>query len=150
MEQMAHLKKLGVDTTKASVVLIFKDEDGNEVDWCNVSFRDGEPIYLDEDDYGWPLSKNYLDAETGYYDHSFRENCGVFTVDDVLKMLPEYITCNGVKYGLTINHEPEDGYEISYYVWGTPILEFFAEDTLFEAAYNMLCWCAENGYLNKE
>lgn len=29
-------------------------------------------------------------------------------------------------------------------------LAFFSESTILESAYQMLCWCAENGYLKGE
>lgn len=33
-----------------------------------------------------------LDAEMGDYNHSYREDCGVFTLQDVIDKLPKFIT----------------------------------------------------------
>lgn len=65
IERMQHLKEFGVDTSKASMVLIVTDEYGDVLDW-------GEEIYKYEAE-----DKNfeYLDAETGNYDHSYRSDC---------------------------------------------------------------------------
>ena len=84
MEQMQHLKSLGVDTTKAATVLIYKDEDGNEVSWDDVTVKDGRPTYIEYDGEEYALYEDYLDAENGDYDHSYREDCGVFSLAEIL------------------------------------------------------------------
>ena len=150
MEQMAHLKKLGVDTSNASVVLIYKDDNGNEVEWDEVIEAEGGNFFCKDDtfDEEYDLSENILDAETGYYDHSFREDCGVFTVDDVLKMLPKEFQHEGKTFEISMNYSPDDGFEIGYAATDLSLyFDSFVDGILLQAAYDTLCWLAENKLL---
>lgn len=134
IEQMQHLQKLGVDTSNASMVLIATDDDGCTLDW-------GEA--LDYLKYGQSdVYFNLLDAETGDYDHSYREDCGVFTLQDVLDKMPYKI----------------DVYEMNIRFNGTWIityerpkdniaLHFAMNKSLIQASYEMLCWYIENIYV---
>jgi hypothetical protein len=38
------------------------------------------------------MAVKFRHKETGDYDHSCRENCGVFTLQDVIDKLPKFIT----------------------------------------------------------
>lgn len=84
IEQMQHLQKIGVDTSNASMVLIATDNDGCTLDWEEA---------LDYMKYGQSdVYFKLLDAEMGDYNHSYREDCGVFTLQDVIDKLPKFIT----------------------------------------------------------
>lgn len=134
IKQMQYLQKLGVDTSNASMVLIATDDDGCTLDW-------GEA--LDYMRYGQSdVYFNLLDAATGDYDHSYREDCGVFTLQDVLNKMPYKIdvyemsiSFNG-KWIIRYKH-PKDNIS----------LHFVMNKSLIQAAYEMLCWCVENGYV---
>lgn len=176
IEQMQHLQELGVDTSKASMVLIAKDESGNEVCWEDLSQKEDTGIWLCEswdDELEAPCKKeaylNYLDAEDGDYDHSYRKDCGVFTLQDILELLPseiEYI--DGETHYLSFCKESiqysyqefEDEwvsvicdsngmrmYSKPQYSEGISCITFNSPRNLLGCAYEMLCWCAENGYL---
>lgn len=141
IERMQHLKELGIDTSKASMVLIVTDEYGDVLDWDEEIYK-----YEAED-----KNFEYLDAATGNYDHSYRMDCGVFTLQDILDLLPEKITVDYESYSLNVIF-PNDGlWEISY-SFGGICYEYFMDTKLIDAAYEMLLWCAENGYIktNKE
>lgn len=123
IEQMQHLQKIGVDTSNASMVLIATDNDGCILDW-------GEAL------------EYVLDAETGDYDHSYREDCGVFTLQDVLNKMPYKIdvyemsiSFNG-KWIIRYKH-PKDNIS----------LHFVMNKSLIQAAYEILCWYMEKEYL---
>lgn len=140
IEQMQHLKELGVDTSKASMVLIVTDPYGDALDW------DEEIFGFNEDE----KSFEYYDAETGNYDHSFRKDCGVFTLQDTLDLLPKDIKPNR-RYFLRIDLADE---YIYYYYEDFNLVEvreksfgYDGMDGLLDAAYEMLCWCIENGYI---
>ena len=154
-EQMARLKELGVDTTKASVVLIYKDDNGNEVEWDEVIEADGGNFFCKDEtfDEEYDLSEEFLDAETGYYDHSFRLDCGVFTLEDILKVLPKSVENDHNIFYLCLNYQKE---EVAYYNYDEDGLHFLigadadADVSMLFAAYDLLCWCAENGKLKTE
>lgn len=128
IDQMRHLRDLGVDTQEASIVHLFKDEEGNYIDYDEAEALRAEIVVLDR----------YYDAEMGNYDHSFRMDYGVFTLQDLLNVIPpRCIDEWGVYYGTT---EDSDGSKLSTPIYG---------DTLLEAAYEMLCYLAENNLLKK-
>lgn len=132
ISQMQHLKELGVDTSKASMVLLYTDNEGEIIDWDDV------------DEF---LEKfiNLHDAETGDYDHSYRKCCGVFTLQDILDLFPNPV--EGTKYALTISK--------SKYHWFVGYEEYINHTTLIscgyneliDSAYETLCWLIENGYI---
>ena len=98
INQMVHLKELGVDTSKASMVIIARDEYGDEIEWSNLSYKkDTDTFMYDswDDDSDQPSPKEayleYLDAEDGEYDHSYRKENGAFILQDILELLPSRI-----------------------------------------------------------
>lgn len=143
IEQMRQLKEYGIDTSKASMVLIVTDNDGNELGWNDVEeeFAHPDPIYM---------NYNYHYADSLYYDHSYREDCGVFTLQDIIELLPKEIKAGTDVFRLTmfvigemwtVCYSMSD--EFDYY-------KEFESESLINAAYKMLCWCAENGYLEQQ
>ncbi|WP_304312985.1 hypothetical protein [Phocaeicola plebeius] len=121
VEQMMHLKELGVDTSKASAKEYIISETEN---YCGYS-------------------RNIVVID-GYIEN-FIEQRKAFTLDDVLSLLPDCIDKEEAKLNVgkkSVSYEKMVGYSYD----GDLIL--FHNDILLEAAYEMLCWCAENGYLN--
>jgi hypothetical protein len=144
MAQMEHLRQLGVDTGKASVVLLFFDEDGNELGWEVENFGKTEPVYqyYNEESEIWESTNaQYFDAETGHYDHSYRDSCGVFTLQDIIELLPCDIFGNynfwllkakgGYKFSIKNN---PDSAKIGTHFYNSPL----------DAAYDILCWYLAN------
>lgn len=129
IEQMQHLQELGVDTSKASIILIASDYNDDIVEWDEIiSYEDDE------------ISFEYFDAETGNYDHSYRKYCGVFTLQDILDLLPKTIN----KEEILIGWSQKGGWCIDYF----GISPTIRNEHLIEAAYEMLCWCLENGFID--
>lgn len=123
VEQMMHLKELGVDTSKASMC------------WLHLNLLDEE----------WVLAVNDRHASGADV-----ELIPAFTLQDIIEVLPKEIKTSTDTYWLTMSHDSEEWYicysmsdEFDYY-------KEFKSDSLLEAAYNMLCWCAENGYLETD
>lgn len=134
IEQMQHLQKIGVDTSNASMVLIATDNEGYDLDWEEAL----EYVNSKEQEVYFSL----FDAETGDYDHSCREDCGVFTLQDVLNKMPYKIdvyemsiSFNG-KWIIRYKH-PKDNIS----------LHFVMNKSLIQAAYEILCWYMEKEYL---
>lgn len=121
IDQMKHLRELGLDTSDASMCVEWKESDeSNKV-------------------------VNSLDADTNY-DYYYP----TYTLQDILDKLPRSLNpfpSKQVLFSWTIG-----GNIISYRSLGGIDLCFkhFTNDLLIDAAYEMLCWCIENGYILKE
>ena len=111
------------------------DADGREFDGGEIlpKYKIGEVV---------AIAQSYKDAETGDYDHSYREDCGVFTLQDVLNKMPYKIdvyemsiSFNG-KWIIRYKH-PKDNIS----------LHFVMNKSLIQAAYEILCWYMEKEYL---
>lgn len=164
MKQMLHLRKSGVGTSDASVVLIFEDDEGNILDWGEVSYECSEfgeafaPFYRNEDGKLMQAYDRIEDAENGNYDHSYRDTCGVYVLEDLLNKLPPiiYLNDNGREYLLSLTLQYDDNNDwICFYQMNTnDVVEdgygkgmFLAKfsKSKTEAAYNLLVDCIENG-----
>lgn len=130
IHQMNHLKKLGIDTSNASMALVYRDAYGDIVEWEIVA--------------------EWHEADIGEHNPYIRSLYGTFTFNDVLNMLPKEIKLNGTTYYLFIDYQVnrvaygfigEDGIS-----WLSPIFSF-SDSPLLDALYKMLCWCIENGYI---
>ena len=132
IEQMQKLKELGVDTSKASMSYISK---------CpSCDFDDGDSIVVVSKDFNKRLYNEFGPA---------------FTLQDIIELLPAKIQRN-TEYDLTIYKD-----FLLYSCQGKnqfaacrPLIFFNAvelftdiEIGLIGAAYEMLVWVAENGYL---
>lgn len=137
IEQMQYLKELGVDTSKASMVLLWKDDEGNEMDWDEVQDELSHPEPME-------MFKELYDAETGNYDHSYRKYCGVFTLQDILDLLPRSVDDELILFIEKSKHKWRIGYDD---VETDEIFEDFSDVNMIDAAYEMLCWVIDNGYL---
>lgn len=138
IEQMKHLKELGLNIERASFL-----------------------VHID------PLRDKYSESHifntstpSSLFEYEV-ETFPVFSLQDLLSLLPKKITvsenqCYGKgNFFLYIDYEYP---EISYSVlddWCPGLNElntvYINKDTeLIDAAYEMLCWCLENGYVEKD
>ena len=91
------------------------------------------------------------DSSDNYYLKYGESTCDddikAFTLQDILNILPFFVEKDTLRYRFFINHR-SSGYELSYMEWADreKLVEFTDKDPL-EAAYNMLIWVIENGYL---
>lgn len=134
-EQMKHLKDLGVNTSDASMVLIATDDDG-----CTLLWEDAEKAIKH---HLYDVYFNLYYVESSSYDHSFKKECGVFTLQDILDKLPCFIG----KEVLTMQ-KLADSYTCLYMEsYSRSIIKITESKEPIDAAYDMLCWCIENGYV---
>ena len=130
IKQMKYLQDLGLDTSDASMYYV----------------RRSHGVKIDDDSKGeWFLSLQEEFMVCGFLSY---EILPAFTLQDILEKLPRKIETETDTYWLTVSLDMEVWYicysmseEFDYY-------KEFKSESLLEAAYNMLCWCAENGYLN--
>lgn len=158
IDQMKHLQELGVDTSDASMVLLFKTEDGEYVGWDEVQDNGKDchfyQWYNPETEIWESTTIELLNAETGNYDHSYRGGYGVFTLQDIIDKLPKRIG----KFELRIKMFAFDYVGHTEYKWSiiyesTDMMSYLdtllqsSYTNLIEAAYNMLCMCIETDIL---
>lgn len=118
IERMQHLKELGVDTSKASMCWVID---------CNYA--------------------NHLKIHDIFaYNATDEKVIPAFTLQDILELLP-YKT---VASYLHIGRKSFSG-NIQFYVeysnFGGYAVSHFRSESLIETAYEMLCWCIEEGYI---
>ena len=84
------------------------------------------------------------DADTNYdYYHE------TYTLQDILDKLPTLIIISSDFYKICI--ESSCGYwDIYYYKSDATELISKKSENIIDVAYDMLCWCIENGYVEKE
>lgn len=131
ISQMQHLKELGVDTSGASLTwMLHPYEEGKQPELC-------------------------LRKYSTFKEPFRKEHCiPAFTLQDIIELLPEYIPVNDEQSydseaELFINkrscryvYRDCEGYPLYVGSEGRG-------DNVIESAYNLLCWCAENGYLKE-
>lgn len=135
LEQMKHLKKLGLDI-KANMR------------WYRFCYNNGKEVVYDE----WELALNKEDPWKnihfpwrGYIEFIF-----TFTIQDILDLLPGTINNNDDEYWLEFGlSEPDKSVWYIQYksVETISVLKYVLSNTSIDAAYEMLCWCIENGYV---
>lgn len=124
IEQMQHLKELGLDTSKASMC------------WCTFN---GDTTLSVHDEY--------------CYESASLHPVPVFTLQDILELLPKEIYRDGCtwyaylyidfeKYRVVYGNTDRDGLEVYH--------EEIVSYEWIDAAYNMLVWVIENGFFGKE
>lgn len=77
------------------------------------------------------------------------ETLPAYTLQDILDKLPTLIIISSDFYKICI--EPSCGYwDIYYYKSDATELISKKSENIIDVAYDMLCWCIENGYIKKE
>ncbi len=127
IEQMKHLQELGLDTSDASMHYQF-------LPTANSIINGTDEV---EEEPSLFVSQPNMKHEHPTY-----------TLQDIMELLPKEVKTDTDTYWLTISiYDCKEWYvcysmsdEFDYY-------KEFRSESLLEASYNMLCWCAENGYL---
>jgi hypothetical protein len=129
IEQMKHLQELGVDTSKASMYWI-------RIIRPATARNRKETVVLN-----WFLSFDKEAMHTGF---DVVEKLPAFTFQDIFDLLPKKIKRkdNGSTSYLEVIFPNDDAWEVTY-----SYCESFFNESLIDAAYEMLCWCIENGYV---
>lgn len=119
IEQMKHLKELGLDISDASMV-----------------FQRGSATR-----HEWVLHV------MGYADVSLREKEFAYTLQDILGKLPVCLYDFSKQYTMDIEPTFDRFWCVSYEIDPYDIFVLKSSGNLLDAAYDMLCWCIENGYV---
>lgn len=121
IKQMKYLQDLGLDTSDASMCVEWKESDENN------------------------KVVNSLDADTNY-DYYYP----TYTLQDILDKLPKGIKTSTDTYWLTVSVNTKMWYICYSMSVGFDYCKEFSSVSLMDCAYDMLCWCVENGYIGKE
>lgn len=128
IEQMKHLQELGLDTSDASM------------HWQYLPTVDAIINGTDETEKEPTLFVSQPNMKHEY---------PAYTLQDILDKLPKRIETEDYEFELYIYYH-ENGVSVFYDDGDITQLAFFSKTTLLESAYEMLCWCIENGYVGKE
>lgn len=122
VEQMKHLQEIGLELRNTSMLLWYKQMLGKIPisDWELSVWRES----LFSEDHVYPA----------------------YTLQDILDKLPKRIATEDYEFELYIYYH-ENGVSVFYDDGDITQLAFFSKPTLLESAYEMLCWCIENGYV---
>lgn len=130
VKQMQYLKKLGIDTSNASMAIVYRNSYGDIVEWEIVA--------------------EWHEADIGEHNPYIRSLYGTFTLQDVIDLLLKQIKLNGITYYLFIDYQVKRvayGFIGKYCTgWLSPIFSF-SDSSLLDALYKMLVWCIENNYI---
>lgn len=131
INQMRHLKDLGLDTSKASMCWL-KD--------LTKEIAEGKEVDIT---IGWDLDFNNPD----FYKYEWMEGIPTFTLQDILDLLPKEISRDGCTWSASLYID----YENNRIAYGNTdrygfevFLETKIENRLIDAAYQTLCWLKEN------
>ena len=122
VEQMKHLQEIGLELRNRSMLLWYKQMLGKIPisDWELSVWRES----LFSEDHVYPA----------------------YTLQDILDKLLKRIETEDYEFELYIYYH-ENGVSVFYDDGDITQLAFFSKPTLLESAYEMLCWCIENGYV---
>lgn len=118
IEQMKHLKELGLDTSDGNMGFEWNESDSDNM----------------------VLTSLYANTNYDFYHETY-------TLQDILGKLPRYINDFGTKNKLHIEPTFAGPWCISYQIGICEPFVFKLSGNLLDAAYDMLCWCIENGYV---
>ena len=124
VKQMEHLQELGLDTSDGSMC------------WCYaLSYKNAK----------WEL-EIYEDVINQKRDSAFWEIIPTYTLQDILDKLPCFIGT----HVLTLQKLANSGTCLYMEPYSRSILNLTESKELINSAYEMLCWCIKNGYVEKE
>ena len=118
IEQMKHLKELGLDTSDGNMCLEWNESDSDNM----------------------VLVSLYADTNYDYYH-------GTYTLQDILGKLPVCLYDFGKQYTIDIEPTFDRFWCVSYEIDLYDIFVLKSSENLLDAVYDMLCWCIENGYV---
>lgn len=125
VEQMKHLQELGLGTSDGSMC------------WCYaLSYKNAK----------WEL-EIYEDVINQKRDSAFWEIIPTYTLQNILDKLRHYLNPFPSKQILFAWMIERDAIAYRNVEDIDDCLKHFTDDLLIDAAYEMLCWCIENGYI---
>ena len=136
IEQMTKLKELGVDTSKASMA-IYNIYAGEEKEYDILSSNGAFSEKQEHDRFGY-----------GIHNIVAFDKKPVFTLQDIIELLPKSILINSVKHWFCVSPNCLlTEFQVMYFAGHDSYGVIKQNKSLLQAAYNMLIWVIENGYL---
>ena len=126
VEQMLNLKRLGIDISSAGMC------------WCSPTGNEKWELEIHEDVINQKRNS------------AFWEIIPTYPLQDILDKLPHYLNPFPSKQILFAWMIEKDAIAYRNVEDIDDCLKHFTDDLLIDAAYEMLCWCIENGYVEKE
>ena len=139
IEQMQHLQELGLDTSNAS--LCYYKQEGWEANYfialaCDIKEKGGLAYYYDS---------------FGNKEYTLNEVIPAYTLQDILDKLPMAINEGDATYLLFIATDEKYGYGFMYeQILGDSLCCSAYKNNALDAAYELLVWCIEEGYVKTE
>ena len=139
IEQMKQLKEFGVDTSKASMA-IYNIYAGEEKEYDILSSNGAFSEKQEHDRFGY-----------GIHNIVAFDKKPVFTLQDIIELLPKSILINSVKHWICVGPNFLLTEFQLMYVDGNDSYAVMRQDkSLLQAAYNMFLWVIENGHFLKK
>jgi len=136
IEQMQKLKELGIDTSEASMA-VYNIYAGEQKEYDILAANGAFAEKQEHDRFGY-----------GIHNVVSFDKKPVFTLQDIVELLPTTIHTDGGFFYLTIMRTCIFYYFV--YEDGKRILNKEFDDDIIQSAYEMLIWVAENGYLTSK
>ena len=136
IEQMKQLKEFGVDTSKASMA-VYNIYAGEQKEYDILAANGAFAEKQEHDRFGY-----------GIHNIVAFDKKPVFTLQDIIELLPATLPSSILASELVITKK-----KISYIdseLFDPPQIDYtedIVNDNILDAAYNMLIWVIENGYL---
>ena len=132
IERMQHLRELGLDTSKASML------------YCDLY---DEEYILVESKHRFDKEENAILLEGVRNSVIYcKKVIPSFTLQDILELLPYRVVASYLNVGKK-SFSGDVLFYIEYSNFGDYAVSRFISESLLDAAYEMLCWCIENGYI---
>lgn len=135
IEQMTKLKELGVDTSKASMA-IYNIYAGEKKEYDILSSNGAFPEKQEHDRFGY-----------GIHNIVAFDKKPVFTLQDIIELLPKRLMSDFGDADLIIQPNMDATVYVISYEHKNDIIAWFYDENILDAAYQMLIWVIENGYL---
>lgn len=132
IKQMKYLQDIGLDTSDASMYWVRRSH-GSRID--------------DESKGEWFLSLQKEFMVCGFISY---EILPTYTLQDILDKLPHYLNPFPSKKILFAWMIERDTIAYRNVESVDDCLKHFTDNSLIDAAYEMLCWCVENRYIKKD
>lgn len=137
LEKMRHLQELGVDTSKASMC------------WNRIVRPANKPNTEDVVVLDWFVNTHKAVMHTPF---DRVDVVPAFTLQDILDLLPVSIKDGDRIYELRIKRMIFGGEKVMYSVlyeeqYSIDWYIMYSYPNLLDSAYEMLCWCIEQGYV---
>lgn len=134
IEQMNQLKEFGVDTSKASMA-IYNIYAGEKKEYDILSSNGAFSEKQEHDRFGY-----------GIHNIVAFDKKPVFTLQDIIELLPGKLIYEESNLYLTFENIDNE-YGFCYVACDYEVRIYFNNTDILQAAFEMLVWVAENGYL---